>query len=81
MSVNMAEALGEQIQANPNAFLNDADPDGFTMLHSLALGGSADGVRILLEAGADRTRTTKRGFTPRELAERLGWPRCVALLT
>lgn len=80
MSVNMAEKLSEEIGKNREAFLTSADPDGLTMLHSMALGGSADGVRVLLAAGADRALTTKRGFTALALAKRMDWPRCVALL-
>lgn len=80
MSENMASELAVQIDRDPEGFLRSADRKGLTTLHSLALGGSASCVRVLLEKGADPTRRTKSGRTPRDLAERMGWPRVVALL-
>lgn len=80
MSENMASGLAEQIDKHRAAFLEDADADGLTTLHSLALGGSAAGVRVLLEKGADPMRRTRSGKTARDLAQQLGWPRVVALL-
>ena len=80
MSENMREKLAEAVAQDSAAFFTSTDADGFTILHSLALGGSAGGVQVLLEAGADPWLKTVRGKTARELAERMGWPRVVALL-
>lgn len=80
MSENMATTIAEAIDQNRAGFLDDADEDGMTTLHSLALGGSAAGVRALLAKGADPTRRTRTGKTARDLAEQMGWPRVVELL-
>ncbi len=80
MSENMAQGLAEAIDANPVAFLVEADERGLTTLHSLALGGSAAGVRVLLEKGADPSQRTKSGKTARDFAEQMGWPRVIELL-
>lgn len=80
MSENMAPSLAAAIDKDPKAFLESADAKGLTVLHSLALGGSAAGVRVLLEKGADPWRRTRSGKTARDLAESMGWPRVVALL-
>lgn len=80
MSENMAGKLAEAIDRQPDAFLRQVDDDGMTTLHSLALAGSAAGVRVLLEKGADTRAKTKAGKTALDLAEALGWPRVVALL-
>jgi uncharacterized protein YegJ (DUF2314 family) len=80
MSENMAAELAKAIDQNRAAFLEQSDASGLTTLHSLALGGSAACVRVLLEKGADPHRRTRSGKTPRDLAEQMGWPRVVALL-
>lgn len=80
MSENMAAPLAGEIAKNPNAFLRSADPSGLTMLHAMALGGSAACVRVLLEKGADPLAKTRSGKTARSLAAQLGWPRVVDLL-
>jgi ankyrin repeat protein len=72
----LAKAIDEQ----PDTFLRNAGADGLTTLHSLALGGSAAGVRVLLEKGADRSAKTKNGKTALDLAEQMGWPRVIELL-
>lgn len=71
MSINMAPSLREAVQKN--RALLEPDARGFTMLHSLALGGSAIGVATLLEEGADRTLRTHHGMTARDLAATLSW--------
>lgn len=80
MSENMATSFASAIDQSPEGFLGGADPHGLTALHSLALGGSAACVRVLLDKGADPTRRTRSGKTPRDLAAAMGWPRVVALL-
>ncbi|MEZ4372263.1 MAG: DUF2314 domain-containing protein [Polyangiaceae bacterium] len=80
MSENMGPSLREAVTSNPDAFFSLGD-DGLNMLHSLALGGSAAGVRELLASGADpRVKTAHTGRTARDLAEMMGWPRVVELL-
>ena len=80
MSENMASGFANVIDANREAFF-ELGPDGLNTLHSLALGGSAACVKVLLEAGADPSVKTANGKSARELAEFMGWPRVVALLS
>lgn len=79
MSENMAPKLAEALAQDRERFFV-GDEDGLNALHSLALGGSAAGVRILLEHGADPHTKTQRGHTPRDLAALMGWTRVVELL-
>lgn len=80
MSANMSKELAKAVDQNPNAFLRDADESGLTMLHSLALGGSAACVEVLLAKGADVSRKTRSGKTAHELATQMGWPNVAALI-
>lgn len=80
MSENMAPTLADAIDADPTAFLTKQDARGFTMLHSLALGGSAACVRVLLSKGASPSLRTKSGKTAGDLAQQMGWTRVVDLL-
>jgi uncharacterized protein YegJ (DUF2314 family) len=79
MSENMADGLAEAVEKDRGAFFA-LGPAGLNTLHSLALGGSAAGVRVLLKAGADPHLKTRSGRTALELAEMMGWPRVVELL-
>ncbi|MCB9585838.1 MAG: DUF2314 domain-containing protein [Polyangiaceae bacterium] len=80
MSENMAPSLEQAIAGNREAFFSLGE-DGLNTLHSLALGGSAAGVRVLLAHGADPSvKTANTGRTARDLAEMMGWPRVVELL-
>jgi uncharacterized protein YegJ (DUF2314 family) len=79
MSVNMRASFEQTLKKNPG-MATSADKNGVTMLHQLAMAGSADGVEVLLRAGADRTARDNKGRTAADLAERMGWPRVVALL-
>lgn len=79
MSENMAPGLEEAVRKDPAAFFA-LGPTGLNLLHSLALGGSAACVKVLLAAGADPRQKTSRGRTALELAQALDWPRVVALL-
>lgn len=80
MSENMAAKLASAVAEHPERFLQ-ANDDGLTSLHQLALAGSEACVRVLLNAGADSSAKTKAGLTARDLAERMEWPRVVALLS
>ncbi len=79
MSVNMRESLEEQI-ANDASSLDWADDDGFTLLHSLAMAGSFDGVDVCLLNGADPNQAANNGHTPLKLAKQLGWKKIVSRL-
>jgi ankyrin repeat protein len=70
--------LAAAVDAEPT-LVGPADERRLTLLHTLALGGSAAGVRVLLAKGADPAVRTRSGRTARDLAEQLGWPRVVAL--
>ena len=79
MSVNMAESLRDQLNANPG-MVNERDDFGWTFLHHQALAGSAATVQVLLEHGADQSVTTPDGQTALQLAESLDWDNVVRLL-
>src|SRR5262249_4496653 len=79
MSGNMAASLREQLAQTPS-MVTDKGGRGWTLLHEEALAGSVATVKVLLEAGADRTAVTEHGMTPVQLARSLGWDRVVALL-
>lgn len=79
MSENMAVGLAEAVGKGREAFF-ELDAAGLNSLHSLALGGSAACVKVLLQAGADPHAKTRSGRTALELATMMGWPRVVELL-
>ena len=62
-----------------------ADPNAeqtgqWTPLHSAAAGGHRELVTLLLARGADRTRRSASGATPRDLAAERGHAPCVDAL-
>jgi ankyrin repeat protein len=75
----MAKDLAAAVEGDRSGFL-ELGASGLNTLHSLALGGSAACVKVLLSVGADPRVKTKRGKTALELAEAMGWPRVVELL-
>jgi uncharacterized protein len=79
MSAGMAVKLRETLARNP-AMATEKDARGWTLLHDEALAGNVDTVKVLLEAGADRTAVTGHGMTPAQLAATLRWTKVVALL-
>jgi len=79
MSENMADGLAEAVAKERQAFF-ELGTTGLNALHSLALGGSAAGVKVLLAAGADPHVKTRSGRTALELATMMEWPRVVELL-
>jgi uncharacterized protein YegJ (DUF2314 family) len=78
MSEAMAPSLRKQLADDPS--LAEADDAGWTLLHHLALAGSAAGVKVCLECGADPNAVTGHGMTPTQLARSLGWEKVVTLL-
>jgi len=79
MSESMASGFESVLEDNKESFF-EVGSEGLNTLHSLALGGSAACVKVLLAAGADPRVLTSKGKTARQLAEQMGWPRVVALL-
>ena len=79
MSQNMAPGLAKAVEDNRAAFF-ERGPSGLNTLHSLALGGSLAGVKVLLELGADPHMKTNSGKTARALAEQMGWQRVAEVL-
>jgi uncharacterized protein YegJ (DUF2314 family) len=71
MSANMAPKLGEAIDGDPSLLAPAAD--GSTLLHDMALGGSAASVEVLLAKGADPAVRRADGKTAADLAEAMGW--------
>jgi|CXWL01.1.fsa_nt_gi uncharacterized protein YegJ (DUF2314 family) len=79
MAVNMADSLREYLAEDPmNVYATD--DNGWTMLHQQSLAGTAIGVSILLEHGADPNAVTYDGATPLQLAQSLGWKQVVDVL-
>lgn len=79
LSETLATMLKEYLAQNPS-FVNSTDAKGWTALHQEAAAGSAATVAVLLEAGADPRAVSALGFTPLDLARRLGWDKVGALL-
>lgn len=79
MAINMAESLKEFLAQDPmNVYTTD--DNGWTMLHQQALAGTAIGVEILLEHGADPDARTSDGRTALDLAQALGWRQVIEVL-
>jgi len=79
MAVNMADSLREFLSQDPmNVY--QSDDKGWTMLHQQALAGTAIGVSILLEHGADPNAAANDGTRPLELAQSLGWKQVIEVL-
>jgi uncharacterized protein YegJ (DUF2314 family) len=79
MSANMRESFNETLSENPE-LVHEADDNGYTFLHQLALAGSLDGVDVCLNHGADPNKPAPNGMTPYTLAKSLGWKRVMARL-
>ena len=79
MAVNMADSLREFLSRDPTN-VHSTDDNGWTMLHQQALAGTAIGVSILLEHGADPNAVTNDGTTALHLARSLGWRQVVEVL-
>ncbi|HEX6771000.1 MAG TPA: ankyrin repeat domain-containing protein [Acidobacteriaceae bacterium] len=62
------------------ADVNAAQTAGYRPLHQAAVTGREDLVRILLDAGADRTARCDRGKTPAEYARERGYDAVAAML-
>ena len=57
------------------------DDRGWTLLHTMALGGNAGGVTALLKHSADPAAKTGHGMTAMELATSLGWTKVIDVLS
>lgn len=79
MARNSEDSLREQLGQNPD-FAKMSGDYGWTMLHSMAAGGSCVCSQALLDHGADVNARTSKGDTPLMLAERLGWDDVAQLL-
>jgi ankyrin repeat protein len=79
MSANMATELLKMDDAKLAPLLR-ADPNGWTTLHSLALGGSAACVAALLKRGADPAQQLPDGRTALDLAKALNWTNVTQVL-
>lgn len=79
MALNMRASLEEMLQSDPNN-VSVVDEQGFTLLHTLSLAGSASLIEILLRNGADPNLPAKNGMTPLLLAKSLGWKKATATL-
>ena len=72
MCTNMLSQVDEQLQKEP-CLINDADENGWTILHNEALAGNLGIVQLLLKHGCNVNRKTKDGKLASELAGAIGW--------
>lgn len=79
MAINMESSLKDFANKNPEAISKIGD-DGLSMLHNMALGGSAIGVTTLLSCGVDVNSRSKKGHTALDFAKSLGWKRAYTIL-
>jgi uncharacterized protein YegJ (DUF2314 family) len=79
MALNMGASLAEHLKADPGA-VTARSKGGLTLLHELALAGSAQGVATVLAHGADPSAPAGNGMTPLQLARALGWEEAAAVL-
>ncbi|MCC6512062.1 MAG: DUF2314 domain-containing protein, partial [Pirellulaceae bacterium] len=79
MAVNMGESLSELLAKSP-ARVGETDDQGFTLMHQMALAGTAIGCEILLKHKANPSAVAHNGMTPLRLAKSLGWKQVVQLL-
>lgn len=79
MAQNMEKSLEQALATNPS-FATTPDARGLTLLHNLALAGTAIGVRVALRHGADKTLRAHNGMTASDMARALGWSEVATLL-
>jgi ankyrin repeat protein len=65
---------------NNGSDVNETDDEGITPLHAASEGSYLEIVKLLLEFGADKTRSNKEGFLPYDLAKKNGEESIVTLL-
>lgn len=80
MSINMGVKLLEQIKKDKEGLFSYRGFGGFSMLHEMAMAGSAVSVQTLLSEGIDPLMKTKSGKTAKDLAELLNWHDVLKLL-
>lgn len=78
MCVNMVPKIKAQLEADPT-IATTIDDDGWSILHHEALAGNLGVVKLLIECGADSTARTPNGYTPADLAHKIGWPEIASL--
>ncbi|MEI6377496.1 MAG: DUF2314 domain-containing protein [bacterium] len=76
----LARQLEVELGRNTRLLTHKYD-DGRTLLHLDALCGRSLSVKVLLQAGADRSAKCDRGWTPVDYAKAAGWEEIVAQLT
>lgn len=79
MAVNMEMSLVKALTSDPT-FVKTPDANGLTLLHHLALAGTAIGVRVALTHGADKSLRARNGMTAGAMARAIGWTDVAALL-
>lgn len=79
MSKNMAEKMREFLKENPNE-LTVEDENGLTLLHKEAIAGNKTNIEILLELGADKTKTSKANKTALDYSQIMHWDNLTELL-
>lgn len=72
MCVNMVPKIKAQLEADPTIAMN-IDDDGWSILHHEALAGNLGVVKLLVAFGADTAARTPTGYTPADLAHKIGW--------
>lgn len=80
MAGNMADSLREHLSSDPSN-LHQTDERGQTILHQMALAGTAIGVQVVLECGGDPSVNANNGMTALDMANHLGWRDVARLLS
>lgn len=79
MAMNMGSSLSELLTKSPER-VGETDDQGFTLLHQMALAGTAAGCEILLQHRANPNAVAANGMTPLRLAKALGWKKVAEVL-
>lgn len=79
MSENMRDSITQALKQHPES-IDALDENGWSLLHHDALAGNLAPVEILLSLGANAQLCTPDGDTALALAQRMDWPRIVAVL-
>lgn len=79
MCVNMMPKVEEQLRADPS-IARTVDDDGWSLLHREVLAGNQGIVKLLIASGADPAARTPNGYTPADLARKIGWSEIASLI-
>lgn len=79
MSRNMRERMVQELSQQPH-YAQDADENGYTMLHHSAIAGNLNEIQVLHQAGANLNACTQSGKTALDFARIMGWQHLIEYL-